>query len=579
VASGQTTLLAPGKYGQVTVNGTLRLSGGLYELQNLTLGAGASVIDNAASIVRVAGQVSGADRVRIEPAAPLGPSALRLVVAGATDATGGLVLGTDAHLSALVVSRAAVRAGDRLVGVGTVGARDVLLAHDTQFTFNTGFGCSADAHCDDGNACTADACVDAQCIHSPVADGTVCDDGNRCTQTDLCVAGACTGANPITCNPPDACHQAGSCNPITGACFGQVAVPDGTSCNDGNACTQTDVCVTGACTGTNPVVCTAPDACHAAGTCNPATGVCEGGGGPSSGDGGGTSGQIVEFDLPSFGSPHDIVTGPDCNLWFVDDGSRVSRITPSGVITQFPVSGNVRTIDIAAGSDGNLWFTMFNGVNGIGKITTDGAVTQFPTPNLAGAPEDITAGPDGNLWFTEFGTNAKVIGRITTTGVISEFPIPTLAGGFQGTPSDIAAGPDGNVWYSDAVEAALGQVTPLGVITLFPAFAATNAVTTGPDGNLWYTTDFAVANLSPNGSGGAHFNLPSGATDSFSITRGPDGNVWFTESSSIARVTPAGVITEFSVPFLRPVGITTGPDGNLWFGDQQIAGKIGRITP
>src|SRR5262250_830471 len=36
------------------------------------------------------------------------------------------------------------------------------------------------------------------------------------------------------------------------------------------------------------------------------------------------------------------------------------------------------------------------------------------------------------------------------------------------------------------------------------------------------------------------------------ITRGPDGNLWFAETLAdrIGRITPAGVVTQFSLPFL-----------------------------
>src|SRR5262245_34540933 len=65
------------------------------------------------------------------------------------------------------------------------------------------------------------------------------------------------------------------------------------------------------------------------------------------------------------------------------------------------------------------------------------------------------------------------------------------------------------------------------------------------------------------------------------ITRGPDGNLWFAESIAdrIGRITPAGVVTQFSLPFLsQPAEITAGPDGNLWF-TETGSSRIGRITP
>ena len=161
-------------------------------------------------------------------------------------------------------------------------------------------GANDGAGCDDGNACTqTDTCQNGVCVGSnPVTctaldqchstgtcnpatgvcsnptrpNGTACSDGDACTQADTCQAGVCSG-NPVTCTAQDQCHAAGTCNPATGICSNPNKT-DGTACNDGNACTQADTCQTGVCTGGSTVTCTALDQCHAAGTCNPATGTC-----------------------------------------------------------------------------------------------------------------------------------------------------------------------------------------------------------------------------------------------------------------------------------------------------------------
>src|SRR5262249_52514258 len=95
---------------------------------------------------------------------------------------------------------------------------------------------------------------------------------------------------------------------------------------------------------------------------------------------------------------------------------------------------------ITSGPDGNLWFTE---AFAIGRITPDGAVTDFSLPTQDFSPDVIVAGPDGNLWFTEQAqhTLAGKIGRITTSGEITEFQAP------DGYPDGIAAGPDGNLWF------------------------------------------------------------------------------------------------------------------------------------
>ena len=155
--------------------------------------------------------------------------------------------------------------------------------------------------CEDGNACTvfdtcqdgvctpgsdvtcaaADACHEAgtcdpgsgACSNPAKADGTACDDGDKCTQSDTCQAGACSGANPVACAAKDGCHSVGTCDSATGTCS-SPAKADGAACDDQDACTQTDTCKAGACSGDDPVQCPAPKACHEAGTCDSGTGMC-----------------------------------------------------------------------------------------------------------------------------------------------------------------------------------------------------------------------------------------------------------------------------------------------------------------
>jgi hypothetical protein len=255
------TTLAAGNYGAVTVNGTLTLSGGTYQLQSLSLNNYAVVQASAASIVRVAGKITGGNFVRFTPTGSQPAGSLRLIVAGATDTTGGIVLGTDAILKALVVSRASVVADARLTATGAIASKDLSLGHDSTLTFATGFECNADAGCDDSNPCTVDSCVDAKCLHPAVTNGASCpDDGNACT-SDACAAGVCAHpalANGTSCPSDSNACTFDRCN--AGACT-HPAVADGTACaSDGQFCTA-DVCTSGACShATSATLCGEGDA-------------------------------------------------------------------------------------------------------------------------------------------------------------------------------------------------------------------------------------------------------------------------------------------------------------------------------
>jgi streptogramin lyase len=155
--------------------------------------------------------------------------------------------------------------------------------------------------------------------------------------------------------------------------------------------------------------------------------------------------------LPNGGSTPVVTTiafGPDGNLWFLDGNHKMVRLTPAGGVTEF--SGALSGVPWAfvGGSDGNVWFTEV-GANVVGRITPQGIITEFPV--AAGTTVDaqlkgITRGRDGNVWFTERGLDR--IGRITPAGVVTEFP---NAGTLSGCDiyASIVSGGDGNIWFSD----------------------------------------------------------------------------------------------------------------------------------
>ncbi len=122
-------------------------------------------------------------------------------------------------------------------------------------------------NCDDGDICTDDSCdKDSGCQH--VANTAGCDDGNSCTDNDSCSGGVC-GGTTIVCDDGNVCTD-DACDSSIGCVF----TNNTTGCNDGDACTSGDICLNGACAGVALDCSTLDDACNA-GTCNPASGLCE----------------------------------------------------------------------------------------------------------------------------------------------------------------------------------------------------------------------------------------------------------------------------------------------------------------
>jgi hypothetical protein len=121
--------------------------------------------------------------------------------------------------------------------------------------------CGVSSDCNDGNSCTADACVTGHCQNTPITGS--CDDGNPCTSGDHCSATLCVGtAVPACCVSACDCDDGSACT--VDSCTGNVcthqAIPSGSACDDGDACTVGDTCQAGACSST-AISCNDNDAC------------------------------------------------------------------------------------------------------------------------------------------------------------------------------------------------------------------------------------------------------------------------------------------------------------------------------
>ena len=135
-----------------------------------------------------------------------------------------------------------------------------------------------------------------------------------------------------------------------------------------------------------------------------------------------------------------IVQGADGNLWFMYNGA-IGKMTTSGSVT---VYNGPTPMDLTAGPDGNIWFT--DASNAIGRITPNGVITEFPlSSGYHKYPTYVTAGSDGNLWFAEHGGGG--LGKITTSGAITEYALSGYNPYVYSGPLGIAFGSDGNIWF------------------------------------------------------------------------------------------------------------------------------------
>jgi formylglycine-generating enzyme required for sulfatase activity len=98
-----------------------------------------------------------------------------------------------------------------------------------------------DVVCDDANGCTEDACkAQSGCVNTPRQG--ICEDGDPCTISDLCVEGQCAGMTKA-CDDDKPC-TADSCDPDNGDCLHDATTGP---CDDGDPCSTDDFCQDGQC--------------------------------------------------------------------------------------------------------------------------------------------------------------------------------------------------------------------------------------------------------------------------------------------------------------------------------------------
>jgi virginiamycin B lyase len=314
---------------------------------------------------------------------------------------------------------------------------------------------------------------------------------------------------------------------------------------------------------------------------------------------------ITSVKLPP-DSFHDggLVAGPDGNIWLGNPRSGgpdgydfIDRITPQGELTEFRLpSPQPFVAALASGPDGNVWFSECLAQR-IGKITPQGAITEYPVGTCA---TTLTAGSDGEIWFA---TNTGRFGRISVDGHLN-FPVAAT----NGFVVDLIRGSDGALWFSQEGErsttrkTAVGRLSYAGQVTKFkvgpPVDGYLGPLALGPDGNIWFTGQTGLGNVAPDGRVTKYSTKPSGATG---IAAGADNRLWLTGAQGCENGVRRNVVESISMTGqttwyleagsnfaagIRPIASTTGravagPDGGIWFfdGDQIGLARINPLSP
>jgi virginiamycin B lyase len=216
-------------------------------------------------------------------------------------------------------------------------------------------------------------------------------------------------------------------------------------------------------------------------------------------------------------------------MWVADGGGdAVHRVETDGSSVRYALDDDSFPTSIALGPDGALWFTESRD-DEIGRITTDGEITEYEIPTKRAFAGDIVAGPDGAMWFS--GSSSDKLGRITTDGAITEYDVP----GAHGMPGAIVPGPDGALYVAERNDNVISRVTTDGVFTDEYPLPRENAdpiaMVKGVDGAL-YVSEFmsgVVSRMTFDGTFTDAYEIPDGWNDGL-ISAG-DGALWITQSS------------------------------------------------
>ncbi len=291
---------------------------------------------------------------------------------------------------------------------------------------------------------------------------------------------------------------------------------------------------------------------------------------------------ITEYALPTKDSwPGGITVGPDGAIWFVETGAnQIGRITSDGKITEYavPTAHAINPYQgfLTVGPDGAIWFNE-ELVNKLGRITMKGSVKEYQLPPDTGGIRALVSMPHQQLWLTAADTN-KIMQMTTKGHVKAAYTIPNP----NTAPVGMIAGPDGALWFVERWGSKVGRITTDGTITEYPTPTSNRfllRLTVGSDGAIWYT-DF-LGTIGRVTLDGAVMEYSTLNLTPVGISNGPDDAIWFTSAGTneIGRLAMDGSISTYPVPTANsfPYHMVTGPDGALWFTEMD-GSTIGRLT-
>ena len=303
---------------------------------------------------------------------------------------------------------------------------------------------------------------------------------------------------------------------------------------------------------------------------------------------------VGEFGLPEKSGPRGLAVASDGSLWIVEEtANKIAHVDPGNgkVIAEYAIpTPHADARYITRGAGDVMWFSEHRGAN-IGTIAPDGTIREFPIGCNGCHPGPIAVDKDGNAWFAEMNLDfdlsrptvpprygPNVVGRVATNGTVSEFSVPTK----DSYANAIFAAADGTIWFTES-NGKIGHMAGDGKILVEIASTGEHYgwIGQGEDRTLHLiSTDakgasvgFVTLEQTPDGyRKTSKFSPLAGRVVLSDAAMDRAGNIWFTDmlGNRVARSSADGRAAELNLGTGKigigtvPTAIRAADDGTLW---------------
>jgi virginiamycin B lyase len=154
-----------------------------------------------------------------------------------------------------------------------------------------------------------------------------------------------------------------------------------------------------------------------------------------------SNGKITEFVVGTAKDIPSTLIAQSGALWFTEIGSgRIGRLTPSGEVTHFSAGPGKLTGDMTDTTDGSIWAPKSSSVV---RMKADGSLTEFPLTGVVKTGAIFGHG-DGAFVGAIKANGQGAILSVSSTGSVEEYPLPRK----YLLPIEMAINPDGGMFLT-----------------------------------------------------------------------------------------------------------------------------------